>query len=242
MENLFLASIEIGTFARTGDERAIKGRRNRQEYYLGYHRHHLLVLIPFLSPSPSTLLWREREGKKKESSDGAVVVGQRRYSKCERMQISSLMSGIFKEAERWMEHAAGTGQYDDICIWYIIQSPFLPPTTAACAAHKPPCRSHEIRLPGKSPFFLSLSFYTSSHTFDSDEILLFLYTNTSYEFFLSLAFLITPFVASWRRSLDHFSRSNFFRFFYLVIVIEKHNICSIWGEKSISSTWDNPSV
>lgn len=174
MENLFLASIEIGTFARTGDERAIKGRRNRQEYYLGYHRHHLLVLIPFLSPFPSTLLWREREGEKKESSDGAVVVGQRRYSKCERMQISSLMSGIFKEAERWMEHAAGTGQYDDICIWYIIQSPFLPPTTAACAAHKPPCRSHEIRLPGKSPFFLSLSFYTSSHTFDSDEILLFL--------------------------------------------------------------------
>lgn len=160
MENLFLASIEIGTFARTGDERAIKGRRNRQEYYLGYHRHHLLVLIPFLSPSPSTLLWREREGEKKESSDGAVVVGQRRYSKCERMQISSLMSGIFKEAERWMEHAAGTGQYDDICIWYIIQSPFLPPTTAACAAHKPPCRSHEIRLPGKSPFFLSLSLFT----------------------------------------------------------------------------------
>lgn len=39
-------------------------------------------------------------------------IGQRRYSKCERMQISSLMSGIFKEAERWMEHAAGTGQYD----------------------------------------------------------------------------------------------------------------------------------
>lgn len=39
-------------------------------------------------------------------------IGQRRYSKCERMQISSLMSGIFKEAERWMERAAGTGQYD----------------------------------------------------------------------------------------------------------------------------------
>lgn len=183
MENLFLASIEIGTFARTGDERAIKGRKNRQEYYLGYHRHHLLVLIPFLSPSPSTLLWREREGGKKESSDGAVVVGQRRYSKCERMQISSLMSGIFKEAERWMEHAAGTGQYDDICIWYIIQSPFLPPTTAACAAHKPPCRSHEIRLPGKSPFFLSLSFYTSSHTFDSDEILLFLRIRATNSFY-----------------------------------------------------------
>lgn len=38
-----------------------------------------------------------------------------------------LMSGIFKEAERWMEHAGGTGQYGDICIWYIIQSPLLLP-------------------------------------------------------------------------------------------------------------------
>lgn len=111
------------------------------------------------SSSVFAFSFEEKKEKEKESSGARLDLRwwTATYSKCERMQISSLMSGIFKEAERWMEHAAGTGQYDDICIWYIIQSTFLPPTMAACAAHKPPCRSHEIRLPGKSPFFSSSS-------------------------------------------------------------------------------------
>lgn len=139
--------IVTSTWQRSNEE--IKGRRNRQE---DLESPHDLPLFFFFF----CLLVRGKKKEKEKESSGARLDLRwwtATYSKCERMQISSLMSGIFKEAERWMEHAAGTGQYDDICIWYIIQSTFLPPTMAACAAHKPPCRSHEIRLPGKSLFF-----------------------------------------------------------------------------------------
>lgn len=68
---------------------------------------------------------KERENLSLARADSAS------YSKCERMQIPYLMSGIFKGAERWMEHAGGTGQYGAICIWYIIQSSLLPPTCHA---------------------------------------------------------------------------------------------------------------
>lgn len=44
---------------------------------------------------------REKKGEG-ETRRGLACEDSASYSKCERMQIPHLMSGIFKEAERWM--------------------------------------------------------------------------------------------------------------------------------------------
>lgn len=51
-----------------------------------------------------------RDGRKRETSADLACEDSASYSKCERMQIPYLMSGIFKKAERWMEDASGTEQ------------------------------------------------------------------------------------------------------------------------------------
>lgn len=118
-----------------------------------YHRHHLLILIPFLSLlslPPGSLLRKRKKGEQRWRGRGLDSDVIQSVNGCKSRLSWAEFSRKLKDG--WSAPPAPDNT-TNICIWYIIQSPFLPPTTAACASHKPPRRSHEIRI------FLSLSLF-----------------------------------------------------------------------------------